>query len=269
MSDFPPDTLYHYCGAHAFWSILKNHEIWLSSLRASNDIAEGKWLSTLLTRDVVETELNKSIWSSLLLMLSDAHDNLDCFGLCLSTDGDVLSQWRGYADDGCGFAIGFNTEFLSAQDEGRLARIRYTEQEQADLIHSRLSEFVQYYDRHGRPTLDEIEQRLNAIRRIAFDSLFLGLWDCPYLMKNPAFSEEQEWRYHSIGGNAQPTLSYRIRGNLLVPYFELPLPLDEVPVINRVVLGPKNPNSPTTVKNFVARYGFENVEVTRSSATYR
>jgi hypothetical protein len=34
-------------------------------------------------------------------------------GFCLSEEGDLLSQWRGYADDGCGVAIGFESSFFS------------------------------------------------------------------------------------------------------------------------------------------------------------
>lgn len=31
---------------------------------------------------------------------------------CFSEDGDMLSQWRGYANDGHGFSIGFNSELF-------------------------------------------------------------------------------------------------------------------------------------------------------------
>jgi hypothetical protein len=34
-------------------------------------------------------------------------------GFCLSETGDLLSQWRGYADNASGVSIGFRTEFLS------------------------------------------------------------------------------------------------------------------------------------------------------------
>jgi len=31
---------------------------------------------------------------------------------CFSAADDLLSQWRAYADDGCGFAIGFNARYF-------------------------------------------------------------------------------------------------------------------------------------------------------------
>ncbi|WP_416152053.1 DUF2971 domain-containing protein [Pseudomonas sp. Bout1] len=31
---------------------------------------------------------------------------------CFSKAGDVLSQWRAYADDGQGYAIGFDSKLL-------------------------------------------------------------------------------------------------------------------------------------------------------------
>ncbi|MCW5297735.1 DUF2971 domain-containing protein [Herbaspirillum lusitanum] len=36
----------------------------------------------------------------------------DGLGFCLSAEGDLLSQWRGYAQDGAGVAIGFSGEYL-------------------------------------------------------------------------------------------------------------------------------------------------------------
>lgn len=37
-------------------------------------------------------------------LIKDSHDN---FITCFSSFGDILSQWRAYADDGAGFSIGF------------------------------------------------------------------------------------------------------------------------------------------------------------------
>ena len=43
---------------------------------------------------------------------------MEQFVSCFSADGDVLSQWRAYADDGHGFAIGFApAEFAILQGE--------------------------------------------------------------------------------------------------------------------------------------------------------
>lgn len=42
---------------------------------------------------------------------------IDGLGFCLSKEGDLLSQWRGYADDATGVSIGFSEDYL-----GQLAK---------------------------------------------------------------------------------------------------------------------------------------------------
>lgn len=42
---------------------------------------------------------------------------MSALGFCLSEDGDVLSQWRGYADNAQGVAIGFEIENLRISTE--------------------------------------------------------------------------------------------------------------------------------------------------------
>src|SRR6185295_17936413 len=41
----------------------------------------------------------------------------DGLGFCLSENGDLLSQWRGYAGNATGVAIGFSAEYLNFLSE--------------------------------------------------------------------------------------------------------------------------------------------------------
>lgn len=47
-------------------------------------------------------------------LLSGVEEESLAYGFCLSVKRDMLSQWRGYADDGMGFAIGFKKEAIEA-----------------------------------------------------------------------------------------------------------------------------------------------------------
>jgi hypothetical protein len=47
----------------------------------------------------------------------DAEDDTKNWVFCLSEKSDDLGQWRGYADDGQGISIGFNSAFLSIDDK--------------------------------------------------------------------------------------------------------------------------------------------------------
>lgn len=107
-----PDTLYHYCSTESFTSILRTHSVWLSSLNLSNDSMEGRMVNATVLRLAEKDGLDADALRRLRESLSFTERTLDGLGFCLSEDGDLLSQWRGYADDGRGVAIGFSRSYL-------------------------------------------------------------------------------------------------------------------------------------------------------------
>ena len=107
------NLLFHYCPTQAFHSIIFNKSIWLSSLSLSNDSMEG----TLATDKLLARIENETTSSAEVVRMKKAVDLIKSFsdglGFCLTADGDKLSQWRGYADDGHGFSIGFSKKYLT------------------------------------------------------------------------------------------------------------------------------------------------------------
>ena len=71
---------------------------------------------------------------------------------CFSYQDDLLSQWRGYADDGRGAAIGFDLDVLkqivqvspekSQSSVVSLHKISYSESEQKETVHQIVCELV-------------------------------------------------------------------------------------------------------------------------------
>lgn len=63
---------------------------------------------------------------------------ISTFVICLSEEGDLLSQWRGYADDGRGMCLGFNVhELLEFTDASTitgyaLEKVQYLSKEALD-----------------------------------------------------------------------------------------------------------------------------------------
>ena len=112
------DTLYHYCSNSKFTSIVKSKAIWLSSLSLTNDSMEGKLVTELL----VDIAKNDGLDSKHIDRIKNSVDNLnkilDGLGFCLSEERDLLSQWRGYADDAYGVSIGFSKEYLEDLSDG-------------------------------------------------------------------------------------------------------------------------------------------------------
>ncbi|WP_353867109.1 DUF2971 domain-containing protein [uncultured Desulfovibrio sp.] len=71
----------------------------------------GVWYKNILI-DELEKNTIKGKNEQLLNNIYNTvvHNLTNKFICCLSEHGDILSQWRTYADDGRGFAIGFSVE---------------------------------------------------------------------------------------------------------------------------------------------------------------
>ena len=113
-----PDTLYYYCSNRVFLSIIENKKIWLSSLMQSNDSLEGKIIlntikilfnDKILAENLQPAEKERMVdaFNIFCKFFSGNIEKVMCLGICFSEKRDLLSQWRGYADDGSGVCIGF------------------------------------------------------------------------------------------------------------------------------------------------------------------
>lgn len=88
----------------------------MSDISKSNDDLE-----CIYARDQIIDRIEKEIetdakaihaWKTGYEMNSDLHDSILTQVACFSERKDCLSQWRGYADDGKGMAIGFDKKLL-------------------------------------------------------------------------------------------------------------------------------------------------------------
>ena len=281
-------TYYHYCSTDTFFNITHNQSIWLSSLSASNDTQEGKTLSKIAARLCDRLGYDDYETDYLVRSISGIEENTDCVGLCLSDKGDMLSQWRGYADDGTGVAIGFSGGFFerimsenNPDRDLRLHRVVYDEAEQEQLLLDRFASIaailqskdlrmptVLTFDQSRFPSYDEaVSHQRKATLKMALE--VIRLVDLLYATKNPAFEEERESRFicevpSVYGGRC----NFRPRGAALVPYLSIPFPKDVDAAYDCVVIGPKNPTPVGVMKAFLNKKGI-NCPVYLSNATYR
>jgi len=129
-------------------------------------------------------------------------NTMDGLGLCMSRNGDSLSQWRAYGSDGAGVAVGFSVDFLRgvgvpAPSLGVAPRflvdVLYEEAEQearSSTLYDLLKEAADLYrsekgsDREANP---DDENDLGV--RTFYETVMLQ-----YTFKPAAFQEEQEVR---------------------------------------------------------------------------
>ena len=123
------ELVYHYCSGSTFQNIIQKKTLRFSDITKSNDSAEMRWITTHLEhvfreyfkmaneRDAFKEACKKIDFEKYYhKFLEEYFTKALCgkekffwfYASCLSHEGDLLSQWRGYADDGRGFSIGFD-----------------------------------------------------------------------------------------------------------------------------------------------------------------
>lgn len=277
-----PDTLYHYCSNDAFLSIIQSRKIRLSSLSLANDTAEGKLVGRLIKKLAAEDGLKDTVVDEILDSMRFVESNVEGFAFCLSRKGDLLSQWRGYAADGTGVCIGFNTRYLDQlskgkSDDGKLLKVIYDEKTQIEElrnIYNTARHVASEIDLHKspfripRPALDPVSSV--GSKRFQLGLYMLKIVNILFAFKGFAFEEEAEHRLIHFGIVNKPNeWIYATKNDRIIPYVEYELQDLGQQQIFEVVLGPKNRTPLHVIKGALISNGFGAAEVRLSEATYR
>ncbi|WP_299643223.1 DUF2971 domain-containing protein [Devosia sp.] len=290
--------LYHYCGTPTAFSILHGRTIRLSPLSAANDTLEGRLLGQAFSEVLRQTSLTEGVRAVAEVIVDGYPTSTEGFAFCLSEDGDLLSQWRAYAGDGTGIAIGFARDgFLTdfgpvtfGRQYFELLKVAYgTSDLLQELKPSAMnfgSEFVEFGEfvklRPGTTKADALSSLSDR------DGDVHGLFQChrpdaPELLdrmlkalaplhfriygtKPKAFYEEREWRLiryqHRV---ASSNIKFLSDGQSIRPYVECLIADPAKDVVQEVVLGPKHKSDINWVRSFLGGIGLGHVHVTRSA----
>jgi hypothetical protein len=247
-----------------------------------NDFMEVRWGYSMweeaATRLGKNHEVDRSFLDEIDRVIHDTGGRALALASCLSRNGDVLSQWRAYADDGRGYAIGFHAQTIQRMAV-RAFRIEYAPEVQV----AEVSAFVRklHADFAGSDR-GEGSQFQEACETLAVD---LAAY------KNPAFSEEDEVRLiHALvfepsgasaklvdpGGTAfnlpsDPVpVGFHIRDGIPVAHVDLDFAGAVPPkMVREVVMGPRCSALATAVSVFLETLGLTEVVVKKSVASYR
>ena len=284
-----PEILYHYCSMSSFDAIMRSKVIRLSAVDQSNDAAELTLIIRLLTDAIKQSDHSLHVQKCLIAMLDDIANKYLALNFSMSEAPDLLSQWRGYADDATGVCIGFQRETLEqlAHNEGggvTLGEISYNIDDwstDVDGILTKVHEAVSNNLVDVSIDLDRLRGHFPVSRNGV-----TGGWSEVYAellkmfvrgicLKNPVFSEEREWRLFSVASvgagfyRRLSSLDFHVARNRLIPYTPLKFEFRIDEVISSVWLGPKNPSRIAYVEAFMRSCGCLSVTVSRSTATYR
>jgi len=108
------EEISHYCGSQVFLSFLERKKLWLTSLSQSNDSLEGAWvIKHWLSRFTPRTESERDLRKGYSVLLDEVKRSYVALGTCFSEEPDLLSQWRGYAENGAGFSLTFDLKKIT------------------------------------------------------------------------------------------------------------------------------------------------------------
>lgn len=255
-----PENIYHYTSNDALIKILHKKSLRMSARHHLNDKKEGKQFFALLKNH--ESQPSKERITAARQALS----SLEFFVCCFSSKRDRLSQWRGYAANGTGVAIGFRTKSICAAIQGSHEALLYK---------------VAYANKcHDLPT--ERANTINAIlsssgspSRAAIQSFAKERW----AIKPKGFSEEKEYRLIVTLDSGAEALKPTMKG-LQTGYFATPSEVREYcdfrfgdfpdeKFVASITLGPNNRTDETVLRRYLANIGLGDVEVLRSCISYR
>lgn len=283
-------TLYHYCSPNAFLSIIQKKSIWLSSLTQSNDSTEGALLKSTFLNIFENDGHPEDIKNRIKVAIDAISSIIDGLGFCLSINGDLLSQWRGYATDGEGFSIGFSKSYLQQLESSldpmapgfNMLKVLYKPEEQKDKLLPIYNTIKQLIESTGirnpkqslvslaRPELfqEKLNEYYSSLATIQKKTMKV----LPHLfaLKHQAFSEEREFRLVShLLKESNDDCEYHVSNNKIIPHRVFGLSKQRAKPIIKVILGPKNRTPIYVVEKLLNTNGFKGVSVLRSTATYQ
>lgn len=319
-----PRTIYHYCNTRTFLSIISSGQLWLTDVAQSNDYMEMKTLYERVLEKMLSIyekepfdliyydKVGSDALIELILECKSYIENrfldgeLNCYVICFSEKGDLLSQWRGYADDSRGFSIGISTKAIISYIENNkdflgLEKVSYKSDRELETISTEtaqdllmeLSTLRKFIEEEMTTEVKEV----NSLMGFNFTSAIISVIYDSVLIKNDSFREEKEWRLYTKKINTKVFIeSYneeefygplntnvikevkdrisfyaidnQIKSYIGFKFAEMKLGSEEQ-CINEVIIGSKNNTCYKDLDLLLKKYGSHKVKIKSSNLSYR
>lgn len=256
--------IFHYCEKYVFDKIIETKLIRLSDITKMND--EGEYKSGFqIIHDILKKYPDVDEPTSTEMRPENINNTFKVLIVCFSRNGDTLSQWRAYADDGCGFSIGFDMDLIKQHHLFN----RYLEK--MEPISGNISFISVKYD-HSE-FVSEVHRLIKSFKDIKspikFKVLARELMHMAIRYKDIFFSEENEVRGFIAPEESIRSDNYHLEnrpsqyGN--THYHQLNTSLNDIHAIKEVVIGPKNEATIEDIKLKLSDFGLNDVSVRRST----
>ena len=315
------NIVYHYCTVETFLNIIRNHTLRLSDLCSSNDKAEMKILLGDLENEILNQyrklddfleaviygmDIDESFEFILKRVISKMDNNINqmLFGICFSEKGDLLGQWREYADKGTGIAIGFNLEWLqklSNNDSFKFSKVNYEYSKDSTLIKEHAfqiyCEIIRAMENGKTKELIDESRYLPYMISLQKECLFFE----SVFQKGKEYKSEEEWRlilddeetrkdypewniYYNwknkdlsfckekIYSLIPNGMEFMVKSGRIIPYLDLKFDVDKNNLpIEKVIVGPNCKVNILDIYHLLQFYEFDadKIEIKKSKSSYR
>lgn len=279
-----PERIYHYTDDLGFRGILESKILWVTDIFDLNDPSElrhgltnsSNILSKLASKLSPECRLLASIFEE--FARTGVADTGYYYCCSFSTDGDELGQWRAYAENGCGFALGFDAKLLEA-DFGKSSNnpstfpVIYDDEELSTIQQELCLSALKAIQLPGSGYLkDDWSKEYSVLigTILSSNSIYASLF-----FKHHAYRNESEYRFIDVFGIHAPpeNRKFRSRPYSLVDYLEFPWGKKSIASLREVIIGPAADKFKATkyVVDCLKAFGFatNKVEIIHSKIPYR
>ena len=275
----------HYTSVKGFCGIIESKQLWATRLDCLNDYSEGQEIVEAYKRVVQQLSREDSFYKKFEnmefqdyffstekvredMLKTTPIQNPEIYIISFSQNDDSLSMWNYYIknDKYEGFALNFghnNPEesFKTKPYEIKFIRIFYDVQEVERKIQKVLTYIKKLY-------IEETKTKQMAIKII--NNL---IFELRYFYKNPHFKHEEEYRIMIVQSkdDRKFAVKYRNKGQLIIPYIEVPLKELNLKLVYVTIPPIQNKNKivEQTTEEFLESHGFKNKAIKLSTIPVR
>jgi hypothetical protein len=280
--------LYHYTDARGLRGIFESQQIWFTDYRHLNDPSE--LLHGIQSAQDVARRAKSGADTRAQLFLDCFVDMfrrenfdkaLEFYVASFSHVRNDLGQWRAYADNGRGFAIGFAARLFETVENlptekppEFVGQVKYTLEDVNALYTAPILEAAQLFLSEAVVNTELIKDQTIGIpfmQEMVRELITTLIWRS-LTTKHPAYQNEQEVRLVILGTSARllPHVKTRLRGSEIVPYIPQPWPARGSGNVVEIIVGPAAPpDTERTLQKFLSTLSIDFDNIRRSDIPYR
>jgi len=209
-----PNTLFHYTTQAGLLGIITSRAHQATKVQYMNDATEFA-LFISLAKSILWDRIGDFIDDQELFKSCFEHLNyinmINIHAVSFCRDGDLLSQWRGYAAAG-GYAIGFSPSaaLLSIGGGCRIGRCIYEKSDQVSILNELIDEMLSYKSKVRSEDCTVVLSTIFGSSLIEYGAFF----------KDASFIEEDEWRLITdVRAYTDEKIGFRAGKSMLIPYY--------------------------------------------------